>query len=323
MKVLYIGGTGEISYACVQRSVALGQQVTVLNRGQRDEALPAAVEQVVGDLRDDEIYAKLAAREFDVVCQFLVFDEPALERDLQIFSGRCGQYVFISSAAAYRKPHHEGLVTEDIPLDNPFWAYGRSKAACEALLLEAADRLPFTIVRPSHTYRTRLPSTVIDGNHLAWRLLQGKPVLVHDDGSNVWTLTHAEDFAVAFADLLAAPDALGGVFHITSDEAPSWRSIIESVAQVVDAQPDIRGVPTAMLIGYEPAWEGPLLGDKANAMRFDNSALRRVIGDWQCEVSLADGLERVWPLVAERLASGYAPNATLDALIDRIVAEAS
>ena len=320
MKVLYIGGTGEISFSCVNRSVELGHEVTVFNRGRSAENLPAGVEHVVGDLRDDTVYRKLSARGFDVVCQFLVYETKTLQRDVDFFSGHCGQYVFISSAAAYRKPHHEGLVTEDVPLVNPFWAYGRSKAACEALLNRASDRLPVTIVRPSHTYRTRFPSTVVDGNHLAWRILRGKPVIVHDDGETAWTLTHSDDFANAFTRLLGDPGAVPGTFHITSDEAPNWREILEAVGETLGRQPDIYSVPATTLVEYEPEWEGPLLGDKANSMRFDNSAVRSVIGAWECERSLGAGLRLAHPFVDRRLEAGYQPDLTLDTLIDTIIA---
>lgn len=321
MKVLYIGGTGEISHSCVHRSLAFGHEVTVFNRGTSIAALPEGVEHVVGDLRDEHAYDALGSRNFDVVCQFLAYDEASVRRDLACFSGRCDQYAFISSAASYRKPHHEGLVTEAMPLDNPFWAYARSKAACEAVLAEAtaAGRLPVTIVRPSHTYRTRLPSTVVDGNHLAWRLLRDKPVIVHDAGASAWTLTHSDDFAAAFCRLLGNPAAIAGTYHITSDEAPTWREIIAAVGDVLGRQADLRSVSSRVLVEHEPAWEGPLLGDKSNAMRFDNSALTGVIGNWSCEVSLQEGLSRVAPQVLERLAAGYQPDPEVDAVIDRLI----
>ncbi len=323
MKVLYIGGTGEISQACLEQSVAVGHDVSVFNRGRSRERLPAGVTQIIGDLRDDAGYGRLAAGGFDVVCQFLAFEPAAVQRDVDLFAGHCRQYVFISTASAYRKPHDGGAVTEDTPLDNPFWEYSRKKAACESALarVHAEGRLPVTVVRPSHTYRKRFPSTVIDGDHLAWRLLQGKPVLVHDDGESLWTLTHSADFARAFTALLGEPAALGDTFHITSDEAPSWRSVLQAVGACLGREPVIHGVASATLIGLRPEWEGPLLGDKSNSMRFDNAHVRSVIGPWQCTIGLADGLRRVHAHVAERLAAGYRPEPELDGLIDRIIEE--
>ena len=201
MRVLYIGGTGEISLACVEAAKRAGHEVTVYNRGRRFDADLLGVDQIIGDFTDHATYATLASGGFDVVCQFLAFSPDSVERDIDTFAGRCGQYVFISTASAYRKPIPTPLIVEDTPLGNPFWAYSRSKAECEARLLEAhrSGRLPVTIVRPSHTYRERLPSTVVHGDHLAWRLLNGKPVIVHGDGESVWTLTHADDFARVFS----------------------------------------------------------------------------------------------------------------------------
>ncbi|MEM8767744.1 MAG: NAD-dependent epimerase/dehydratase family protein [Pseudomonadota bacterium] len=321
MKVLYLGGTGEISQACVDESLARGHAVTLFNRGRR-EAPPEGVELISGDLRDQAKYAELAERGFDVVCQFLAFDTDAVARDVALFSGQCAQYVFISTASAYQKPHAGGLVTEDTPLGNPFWAYSRKKADCEAFLTaaHAEGKLPVTIVRPSHTYRTRFPSTVIDGDHLAWRLLRDKPVPVHDDGESLWTLTHSIDFARAFVRLLGDPAAWGQTLHITSDEALSWNAILAAVAAHLGKRAEIFPVPLAALLEHRPEWEGPLRGDKANSMRFDNRRLREVIGPWEAELSLAEGLALVGAHVEARLDAGYVPDAETDALIDRLAA---
>jgi len=321
VRVLYIGGTGEISLSCVAQSVESGHRVTVFNRGRRDEKTPPGVDHVVGDLRDARAYARLAERDFDVVCQFLAFDPEAVERDIDLFSGRCRQYVFISTASAYQKPLDGHVVTESTPLRNPHWAYSRRKAACESLLTRSLDRLPATIVRPSHTYRTRFPSTVIDGDHLAWRISNEKPVLVHDDGESLWTLTSSEDFARAFTRLLGRAEAVGSAYHITDDAAQSWNQILEAVGETLRKQPVIRPVSSEVLVGYEPEWEGPLQGDKSSSMKFDNRKIRSLIGPWECEVSLRDGLDRVGALVEARLRAGYRPDRTADALVDRIVAE--
>jgi nucleoside-diphosphate-sugar epimerase len=323
MRVLYIGGTGEISKACVSRSVEIGHEVTVFNRGRRKETLAEDVEHVIGDLRDEEAYGRLPARGFDVVCQFLAYDTETVRRDMNLFSDHCAQYVFVSTASAYQKPRCDELITEDTPLVNPHWAYSRSKAACESLLSGASEegRLPTTIVRPSHTYRTRFPSTVIDGDHLAWRILRSRPVVVHDKGESLWTLTHAGDFARAFTLLLGNPESLGREFHITSDDALPWNGILDAVGQTLGRKPEICPVPVKALLGYNPKWEGPLLGDKANSMRFDNRAVRSVVGPWECEVTLGDGLSRVSEHVETRLRGGYEPDAALDVLIDGIVAD--
>jgi len=321
--VLYIGGTGEISQACVEEAVRAGQKVTVFNRGSRAEPLPEGVEHVVGDLKDDTAYAALADRRFDAVCQYLAFDPGAVQRDIDTFAGRCGQYVYISSASAYQKPCRDHVITEDTPLENPFWEYSRNKAACEKLLLEAhaAGTLPVTIVRPSHTHRTRFPGTFVGGDHWAWRIMQGKPVIAHGDGQALWTLTHSADYARAFVKLCGNDRALGEAFHITRDRGHTWHVIYAAMGRVLGQAPEVRHIASDVLVRYNPHWEGPLHGDKTNSVVFDNRKVSEAVGGWRCELSLDEGLERAGAFVKQRLADGYTPDAEQDALIDRIIAD--
>jgi nucleoside-diphosphate-sugar epimerase len=325
MRVLYVGGTGEISFACVEEAVRAGHDVTVFNRGERPAVGPSSVKQIVGDVNDEALFQEVAARNFDVVCQFLAFEPGDVERDIKAFGGRCGQYVFISTASAYQKPSRVSLVGEETPLDNPFWEYSRKKAACETRLRAAEDagEIRVTIVRPSHTYRTNLPSTVVRGDHLAWRLVNGKPVIVHGDGESVWTLTHSEDFARAFVRLCGLPDALGGVFNITDSAGHTWNRILRTVGSVMGVEPNIVNVLSKTLVKYEPSWEGTLLGDKSNSMIFDVSRISRAAGGWRCSISLEEGVERAWRYTQARLKNGYQPDPQLDALVDRIIAENS
>ena len=322
-RVLYVGGSGEISYACVEASVRAGHQVTVFNRGHSAERIPAKVEHVIGDFQDDALYAELASRKFDTVCQFIAYDSETVRRDINTFTGYCGQYVFISSASAYQKPWHEGVIKETTPLDNPFWEYSRNKADCERELIQAHSegKLPSTIIRPSHTYRKRLPGTCFPGDHLAWRILHDKPIIVHDDGESLWTLTHADDFARAFVGLCGNDRALDEAFHITCETAWSWNEIVSLIGKVLDHPIQVIHVPTDRLIEYSDLWCGPLKGDKSNSVMFDNSKVRAAVGEWQCEVSLEEGMQKAATFTRDRLAQGYAPDERLDALIDRIIAD--
>jgi len=316
MRVLYIGGTGEISFDCIHESVRRGHDVTVFNRGHNNAGLPSACRFVKGDVEHDAAYGALAALDFDVVCQFRLFTPDSLRRDLAFFTGHCGQYVFISSASAYRKPVRGLPITEATPLDNPYWLYSRAKAEMEALL-RAQSRLPYTIVRPSHTYRTRMPTPMADNVEVS-RLLRGKPVVLHGDGEALWTITHAEDFARPFARLLGARGALGEAFHITGDRAWSWNEIFESIADALDVRLQLVHVASETLVRYRPEWEGPLLGDKSPSVMFDNSKVKALVGGFECPIDPWRGMR----MVAER----YPPSAAdfepaLDALLDRIVRE--
>ncbi len=317
LDVLFIGGTGEISASCVEESLNQGHRVTVFNRGKAPRI--SGVEWIEGDVRDNESYHRLVAHDYDVVCQFLAFRPEDVARDVELFSGRCGQYVFVSSASAYQKPWPGGVITETVPLENPFMEYSRNKAACELAL--ADSELTVTIVRPSHTYRERLPSTVIDGVHLAWRIRSGKPVIIHDDGESLWTLTRSEDFARAFVGLFGRPAAFGETYHITNSEAQTWIAIFDTIAELMGETLGVCHVATEVIAGHKPEWAGPLLGDKANSLVFDNSKVSDVLGGWQCEISLREGLERTLAVVQGRLDRGYLPDQSDDALIDRIISQ--
>jgi len=324
MKVLYIGGTGEISAACVARSVEAGQDVAVFNRHQRDEPLPAGVRRITGDLENDDAYRKLGDEGFDVVCQFLAYQPQTIRRDLEVFGGRCGQYVFISSASAYQKPPRRYVITEDVPLENPYWDYSRRKAAMEAQLMQwhAAGRLPVTVVRPSHTYRRRFPGGIAAGDDWAWRIRRGRAIIVHGDGTSLWTYTHAEDFAGPFVGLLGNARALGEAFHITRHmQAHTWNEIYSAVGRALGTEAKLVHVPTETLVRYNEAWAGPRLGDKAWCAVFDNTKVRSVAGAWEPKVSMDEGLKRVAEHYFAHRADAYQPDEKLHAFLDRIADE--
>jgi len=326
MKVLYIGGTGEISTACVQRSVEVGHDVTVFNRGRSGAALPDGVRQITGDMKDDEAYAKLGDEDFDVACQFLAYDLAVVQRDVDVFGGRCGQYVFISSASAYQKPPTHYVITEDTPLANPYWPYSQTKADMEAFLFaqHAAGRIPVTVVRPSHTLRTRFPGGIARGDDWAWRILNGRPLIVHGDGTSLWTLTHSADFAVPFANLLGNAAALGEAFHITRHmDSSTWNDIYAEMGRALGAEAKLIHVPTETLIRYNADWAGPLLGDKAWPVLFDNSKVASVAGDWECRFSVQDAIAGAAEHYRQHRADAYQPDEKLHALLDRIAEEQS
>jgi nucleoside-diphosphate-sugar epimerase len=322
MKVLYIGGTGEISPGCIQASLALGNEVSVFNRGRSGEPLPQGATQILGDVNDADAYRALGRHGWDAVCQFRSFTVDDAVRDVDVFAGNTRQFVFVSTASAYQKPPRTHRITEHTPLENPFWDYSRQKAEAEAVLMKehAAGRLPVTIVRPSHTNRAKFPSTFISGDHHAWRLLHGKPILSHGDGSGLWVLTRCEDFGAAFARLLGNPKALGEAFHITSDETNTWDRIFEAMAESLGVEARLAHVASDTLIQYNREWEGPLLGDKACSVEFDNAKVRQAVGDWRCRYTMRDAIALAAPHVKKRLAT-FQPDPAVDALIDRIIVE--
>ncbi len=295
MDILFIGGTGVISSACSQAAVERGFNLFLLNRGRSARPVPEGASIIQGDIRDvNSVAGVLEGRTFDVVADWIAYTPDHIETDLRLFSGRTGQFIFISSASVYQTPPQRLPVTEQTPLENPRWEYSRNKIACEQRLRQAffEKGFPATIVRPSHTYdQTMLPVhggyTVID------RMRSGKPVVVHGDGSSLWTLTHHADFANAFTGLLGHSDALGEAFHITSDELLTWNQIFETLAGAAGAQPDFVHLPSDYIAAFDPIWGDSLLGDKTHSMIFDNAKIKKIVPEWQAVTSFAQGAREI------------------------------
>jgi nucleoside-diphosphate-sugar epimerase len=321
VKVLFVGGTGIISSACCQLAVQRGIELTVLNRGKStSRPLPAEASVLQADIRDPaSVEEALGDREFDAVVEWVAFTTEHIRTDLELFRGRTGQYVFISSASAYQTPPARVPVVESTPLANPFWQYSRDKIACEELLVAAyrEDGFPATIVRPSHTYdKTLVP---FDGGWTAVaRMRQGKPVVVHGDGTSLWTLTHHVDFARGFVPLLGHPRTLGEAIHITSDEAPTWNQIAEDLAAAAGVEARIVHVPSDAIAAADPVWGAGLLGDKAHSMVFDNSKLRRLVPDFVATIPFHVGAREIVAWHDEDPARQRV-DSRLDAVMDELV----
>ena len=250
---------------------------------------------MTGDIRNpDSARTALGSLSFDAVVDWVAFTTDHIETDIDLFRGRTEQYVFISSASAYQTPPSSLPVRESTMLDNPFWLYSRNKIACEERLVRAyrEEKLPITIVRPSHTYdKTLLP---MDGGYtVVDRMLKGKKVIVHGDGTSLWTLTHHADFAKGFVGLLGNSKAIGEAIHITSDEWLSWNQIFELVAHAAGCKADMVHVPSDLLAKYDPNWGAGLLGDKTHSMIFDNSKIKSLVPDFAATIPFSRGAEEI------------------------------
>jgi nucleoside-diphosphate-sugar epimerase len=298
MKILFIGGTGIISSACTQLAVDRGLDLYLLNRGQTTKRgpLPGGIKVLTGDIRDKSSgQAALGEHQFDAVVNWIAFVPEHIKLDLEIFRGRTQQYIFISSASAYQTPPAGLPVTESTVLDNPFWEYSKNKIACEEQLVRAyrEEKFPITIVRPSHTYdKTLLP---FDGGYtVVDRMRKGKPVIVHGDGTSLWTLTHHKDFAHAFLGLLGNPHAIGESFHITGDEWLPWNQIYKVVGMAAGVpDPKLVHIPSELIAAYDPNWGAGLIGDKAHSMIFDNTKVTRLVPDYAARIPFAQGAREI------------------------------
>ena len=308
MRILIIGGTGTISSAITRQLAAIHHppstihEIWLLNRGNRNDEVPSNVKQIIADINDEPtVLAGLPSEPFDAVCQFIGFLPQQVERDIRLFRGRTRQYVYISSASAYNKPAANHVITEGTTLANPHWEYSRNKIACEELLMREYREtgFPVTIVRPSHTYCERAVPLSVHGLKGSWqvlrRMLDGKPVIVHGDGSSLWTLTWNEDFARGFIGLLGNPKAIGEAFQIMSDEQLTWTQIYECVANALNVTPKLYYVASQFLAAVAPKewdFEGNLLGDKAVTVCFDCTKLKRAVPGFQATTRFDEGVRR-------------------------------
>ena len=302
MKALFIGGTGTISMGIVRRLAEDPLwEVWVLNRGNRSQSLPEGIRQITADISDEEdVKRKIGEMYFDTVCDFICFTKDQAERDFRIFNGKCGQFIFISTASAYHKPAAGYVITEGTTLANPYWEYSRNKIACEEFFFAKyrEDGFPLTVVRPSHTYDERKVPVGLHGKkgfyQVIRRMEQGKPVIIHGDGSSLWALTFNSDFAVGFTGLMANRHAIGEAFQITGDEILTWNQIYQTIADAlhVELKPYYVSSSFLDLVGraYDYDFGGGLLGDKAVSVVFDNSKLKALVPEMTTRVPFHKGV---------------------------------
>jgi nucleoside-diphosphate-sugar epimerase len=320
LRVLFIGGSGVISSACSRVAVDSGIDLFVLNRGRSTvRPLPPGASMLRADIREPgSVRDEISDRDFDAVVDWVAFTPEHVRTDIDLFRGRTGQYVFISSASAYQTPPARLPVTESTPLRNPYWQYSRDKIACEDALVTAyrEEGFPATIVRPSHTYdQTEVP---FDGGWtVLGRMLAGKPVIVHGDGTSLWTLTHHDDFARAFVPLLGHRRTLGEAIHITSDDVLAWNQIAESLAAALGVAARLVHVPSDAIAAADPDWGAGLLGDKAHSMVFDNTKLRGIVPGWRAVIPFEQGARQIveWYLADP---ARQVTDQALDAVMDKL-----
>ena len=301
-EALFIGGTGTISMA-ITRSLAKneGWHLTLLNRGNRKADIPDGVDVINVDINDEEAAAKvLEGKNFDTVCDFIGFVPSQLERDYRLFKGKVKQFMYISSASAYGKPVADYRITEGTALANPYWEYSRNKIACEDFLMKKfrEEGFPVTIIRPSHTYDERSIPMGVHGSKGSFqvikRMMEGKPVIVHGDGTSLWTMTFNEDFANGFIGLMGNPHTIGEAFQITNDESLTWNQIFKTIADALNVEYKPYYVSSHFLakVGRKYDLEGGLIGDKANSVVFDNTKLKKAVPGFAPSIRFEEGVRR-------------------------------
>jgi len=332
MRALFIGGTGTISTAIVKRLVnELNWEVWLLNRGNRADVMPEGVHQIIADIHNEaDVAEKVKDMVFDTVCEFIGFTVEDVERDYRLFKGKTRQYIYTSSASAYNKPAAGYVITEGTSLANPYWQYSRDKIACEEFLMKKyrEDGFPVTIVRPSHTYDERKIPLGVHGKNGSWqvikRIMEGRPVIIHGDGSSLWTLTFNTDFAVGYTGLMGNRHAIGEAVQITGDETLTWDQIYATIADALCVELHPYHVASDFLAAagekYDFDFEGSLVGDKAVSVVFDNSKLKRLVPDMRTSVRFDQGVRIALNYILTHPRECQQEDPEFDAWCDRVIA---
>ena len=321
MKVLFIGGTGNISTSVSRLCVERGIELFHLNRGKSGVKIPG-VKLIIGDINAGELKTKLQKYNWDAVVDWIAFTTKDIERDIKLFRKKTKQFIFISSASVYQKPPTHYIITESTPLANPFWVYSQNKIACEEKLISAyrTENFPSTIVRPSHTYDTMIPIAIGNGNEytVVDRMLKGKQIIVHGDGTSLWTLTHSEDFAKGFVGLLGNPNVIGHAFQITSDEVLNWNQIYEAIGNAVNVKPNLIHISSDFICQAEKSLTGDLIGDKSISAVFDNTKIKTFVPDYNAVIPFSQGIKRTLAWFDENPKRKIV-NKQTNEMIDRII----
>jgi nucleoside-diphosphate-sugar epimerase len=308
MKVLLIGGTGTISLAISKLLIDQGWELYLLNRSNRSKEFENHnVKFITCDINNEEKAKELLdGIDFDVVADFIAFTPEQLERDYRLFHGRAKQFIFISSASVYQKPLSDYRVSEGTPLSNPYWEYSRNKITCEDYLMKIYRKngFPVTIVRPSHTYDERSIPLGVHGSKGSWqiakRMLEGKPVIIHGDGTSLWTMTNSTDFAKGFVGLMGNIHSIGEAVQITSDETLTWNQIYNSIADALGVKLNAIYVSSWFLDACsDHDFKGSLIGDKANSVVFDNVKLKRIVPDFVATIPFHMGIRKTIKYILE------------------------
>ncbi|WP_049899430.1 NAD-dependent epimerase/dehydratase family protein [Halococcus agarilyticus] len=322
MHVLVIGGTGLISTGITRQLVDTGHDVTVYNRGRTDADLPPGVAHVTGDRTDyDRFEEQMADLDVDRVIDMVAFEPADVESTIRAFAGEIEQYVFCSTIDVYHRPVADMPIVESAARSPAVSEYGADKAACEDRLFEAhSDRgFPATVLRPWHTYGEggTLIHTLGDGTAYIDRLREGKPIVVHGDGTSIWGPCHRDDVAGAFVGALDNRAAIGEAYHVTCERPMTWNQYHRRAADALDAPaPDLVHIPTDALTAAVPDRTGGLEDHLRFSTVFDTAKARRDLG-FEQTISWEEGVRRTVDWLAER---DRIDDAESDPEYDRVVA---
>src|SRR5450432_1304358 len=321
---LIVGGTGLISTGIAKHLVARGAQVTIYNRGQRENTLPVGVRHLLGNRDDSTAFVRAFEQErFDVVFDMICFTPEQAETSISAFSGQCEQLIFCSTVCTYSVDTPPQVLIDETFPQQPISEYGRNKLACELAFLAAGQRGAFaaTIVRPSHTYGPG--NSLIDQREFdsgTWdRVARGLPVLVAGDGLGLWQSTHRDECGKFFAYAALEPKTYGEAYNATRDEVLTWRSYYREVARALDTRAKLIFVPSAWLIAQDPKRFDFLAEITQFHGAYSSAKAKAHVPEFRCQIGLEAGARETFADMRRR---GAWRDSGSDAPYQRIVERA-
>jgi nucleoside-diphosphate-sugar epimerase len=293
MKALLIGGTGLISTGIVKHLRARNAEVTMFNRGKRENTLPGDIKIISGDRSDPASLAQCNQQKFDAVIDMICFSPDQAKLTIDTFKGRCHQMIFCSTVCTYgvKVPSHV-LIDETFPQE-PISGYGKNKVACEKLFMQAHARGDFkvTIIRPSHTYGPGSPMIDnLESNSVAWdRIEKGLPVLCAGDGLGLWVSTHRDDCGKLFAHAAMNPKTFGQAYNATRDHIFTWNDYYHQAAKAMGRQVDLLYLPAHVITRADAQRFGLLKEITAFHGAYSSAKAKRDVPEFACEIDFAQG----------------------------------
>jgi len=291
-RILFLGGAGMIGTAAAREAATQGADVTIVTRSEPRRPVAEGVRQLRGDVRDPDALSDLIGGErWDAVVNWVGFTPSDVESHVDLFRDATTQYVFISTCSVFGRPVPTLPITESSPRRQPVFGYARDKVATEVFLEEAyrSDDFPLTIVRPFHTYdSTAIP--ILSGWTAIERMRAGQGVVVHGDGTSLWSLMHSSDFARAFVPLLGNQHAIGESVNVVSGDILTWDQIHLALAAAAGVRsPRLVHRSSESIATEIPGWGDVLEHDFRHTMLFDTSKLQRLVPDFAPRISLSQG----------------------------------
>jgi nucleoside-diphosphate-sugar epimerase len=327
MKLLLVGGTGVLSTAITQEALKNNIDVYMINRGRRMELIPPNVHLLKADVKDaKKVLSLLDGLHFDTVIDCICFTESELEYSFNLFKDKTDQYIFISSCAVYN-PMVCDFCEEDSPKVLPIWSYSVDKNKCENLLIKLAHKnnVNYTIIRPAVTYGdTRIPYGITPPYGYHWtiveRILNGKPIITWNNGTNQCNITHVDDFAVGVVGLLGNRQAYNEAYNVVGDETPSWKEVLDTLAELLGKKVKTIDMPSEYYAKEIPFRKGEILGGRSISGKSSNQKIKAIIKDFKQNITLKEGIERTLDYYKNHHYI-YGIDYVFDADTDRIIAK--